>query len=142
MDILLVLIAVLAAFYFILLKPVLNQQRRQKEDISSLQPGDEVLTTGGFYALVQEINTREDGPMEILLEVAPGVVLRGTTMAIQEITRRADSDAEAASDSAPHDEHSTEDGVAGEDAERKPDSNKTTFNKTTFASEPARGSRS
>lgn len=89
MDILIVLIAVLAAFYFILLKPVINQQRRQRQDISSLEIGDEVLTTGGFYATVKEINTHEDRPMEILLEVAPGVVLRGTTLAIQEITRRA-----------------------------------------------------
>lgn len=88
MDILIMLVAVLAAFYFILLKPVINQQKRQRQDISSLQVGDEVLTTGGFYATVKEINTHEDRPMEILLEAAPGVVLRATTVAIQEITRR------------------------------------------------------
>ncbi len=90
MDILIVLIAVLAAFYFILLKPVINQQKRQRQDISSLQIGDEVLTTAGFYATVTEINTYEDRPMEIMLEVASGVVLRGTTLAIQEVSRRAD----------------------------------------------------
>ncbi|MDA1010459.1 MAG: preprotein translocase subunit YajC [Chloroflexi bacterium] len=89
MDILIVLIAVLAAFYFILMKPVINQQKRQRRDISSLEVGDEVLTTAGFYATVTEINTYEDGPMEIMLEVAPGVVLRGTTLAIQEVSRRA-----------------------------------------------------
>jgi preprotein translocase subunit YajC len=89
MDILIVLIAVLAAFYFILMKPVINQQKRQRQDISSLGVGDEVLTTAGFYATVVEINTQEDGPMEILLEVAPGVILRGTTLAIQEVSRRA-----------------------------------------------------
>lgn len=89
MDILIVLVAVLAAFYFILLKPVISQQKRQRRDISSLEVGDEVLTTGGFYATVKEINTHEDRPMEILLEAAPGVVLRGTTVAVQEISRRA-----------------------------------------------------
>ncbi len=104
MDILIVLVAVLAAFYFILLKPVINQQRRQRQDISSLEVGDEVLTTGGFYATVTEINTHEDRPMEILLEAAPGVVLRGTTVAIQEITRRA---ADRRSD-APEDAHEPE----------------------------------
>lgn len=89
MDILIVLIAVLTAFYFILLRPVIKQQRQQRRDISSLEVGDEVLTTGGFYALVQEINTHEDRPMEIIMEISPGVALRGTTMAIQEISRRA-----------------------------------------------------
>ena len=92
MDVVLVLVAVLAAFYFILLRPVINQQRKQRRDISSLEIGDEVLTTAGFYATVVEINTYEDRPMEILLEVAPDVVLRGTTLAVQEISRRADAD--------------------------------------------------
>ena len=50
-----------------------------------------MLTTAGFYATVVGINTHEDRPMEILLEAAPGVVLRGTTVAVQEISRRADA---------------------------------------------------
>ena len=91
MDVVLVLVAVLAAFYFILLRPVIAQQRKQRRDISSLEIGDEVLTTAGFYATVVGINTHEDRPMEILLEAAPGVVLRGTTLAVQEISRRADA---------------------------------------------------
>ena len=91
MDVVLVLVAVLAAFYFILLRPVIAQQRKQRRDISSLEIGDEVLTTAGFYATVVGINTHEDRPMEILLEAAPGVVLRGTTVAVQEISRRADA---------------------------------------------------
>ena len=89
MDVAFVLVAVLAAFYFILLRPVINQQKKQRQDISSLEIGDEVLTTGGFYAIVVEINTYEDRPMEILLEVAPDVVLRATTLSIAEISRRA-----------------------------------------------------
>lgn len=92
MDVALALLAVLGAFYFILLRPVIQQQRKQRQDISSLDVGDEVLTTAGFYATVVEINTHEDRPMEILLEVAPGVVLRGTTLAVQEISRRAEDD--------------------------------------------------
>ena len=88
MEIILVLGAVMAAFYFILLRPVIRQQRQQRRDISSLEIGDEVLTTGGFYAVVNEINTFEDRPMEIVLEAAPGVLLRGTTAAITLIARR------------------------------------------------------
>ena len=72
MELLLPLIFVVVAFYLILLRPVLNQQRRRRRDLSKLAVGDEVLTTGGFYATVRAIRTREDGPLEILLEVVPG----------------------------------------------------------------------
>jgi len=82
-------LAVVLLFYFILLRPVMNQQRQHRRDISSLEIGDEVLTTGGFYATVTEINTFEDRPTEILLEAAPGIVLRGRASAVQEISRHA-----------------------------------------------------
>lgn len=94
MEFILVLLAVMGAFYFILLRPVLNQQRQLRSDISNLSVGDEVLTTGGFYATVTEINTFEDRPMEIMLEAGPGVVLRGTTQAIQSVARRRLADEE------------------------------------------------
>jgi preprotein translocase subunit YajC len=86
-----VLVAVVAAFYFILLRPVMAQQRKHRRDISALSIGDEVLTTAGFYATVVEINTYEDRPMEILLEAAPGVILRGTPGSVDSIARHADS---------------------------------------------------
>lgn len=87
---LVVLFAVIAAFYFILLRPVIQQQKRHKNDISGLQVGDEVLTSGGFYAIVREINTQVDRETEIVLEAAPGLLLRGTSSAIGSVTRRAD----------------------------------------------------
>src|SRR5688572_448935 len=89
MDVLLMLVAVLAAFYFILMRPQIERQRRRRADISSLQVGDQVLTTGGFYATVREMRTTDDGPMEIHLEAAPGVVLRATPEAIEQISQRA-----------------------------------------------------
>ena len=95
MELLLPLIFVVVAFYLILLRPVLNQQRRRRRDLSKLAVGDEVLTTGGFYATVRAIRTREDGPLEILLEIAPRVELRATPDAIQVVTTSA---AEAAPD--------------------------------------------
>ena len=87
------LVAVTAAFYFILLRPNINQQKQQRRDISILAVGDEVLTAGGFYATVTAINTFEDRPMEILLELAPGLQVRGPTTAIASIVRRSHPDA-------------------------------------------------
>ena len=54
-----------------------------------MQVGDEVLTSGGFYAIVREINTQVDRETEIVLEAAPGLLLRGTSSAIGAVTRRA-----------------------------------------------------
>ena len=89
MEIFLPLIFVVVAFYVILLRPVLHQQRRRRSDLSKLAVGDEVLTTGGFYGVVRAIRTREDGPQEIAIEVSPGVELRATPDAIQVITQAA-----------------------------------------------------
>ncbi len=89
MDVLLMLIAVLAAFYFILMRPVIVQQKRRRSDISQLEVGDEVLTTGGFYATVKEIQTTDEGPMQIYLEAAPGVILRATPAAVEQVSKHA-----------------------------------------------------
>ena len=90
MELLLPLIFVVVAFYLILLRPVLNQQRRRRSDLSRLAIGDEVLTQGGFYAIVRDIRTHDESPQEILLEVASDVQLRATADAIQLITKPAD----------------------------------------------------
>ncbi|MDA1062053.1 MAG: preprotein translocase subunit YajC [Chloroflexi bacterium] len=89
MELIFPLLFVVVAFYVILLRPVMNQQRRRRSDLSSLRVGDEVLTSGGFYGLVRAIRTQDDGPQEILIEVAPGVELRATPDAIQTVTRPA-----------------------------------------------------
>jgi preprotein translocase subunit YajC len=81
-EFLLFVVPVIAAFYFILLRPVIEQQRRRKRDVSRLNVGDEVVTTGGFYAVVREIRTQERGPLELILEAAPGVELRATADAV------------------------------------------------------------
>ena len=91
MEVALLLAAVLAAFYFILLRPVLAQQRERRRDLSALEIGDEILTTGGFYAVVRDIQTREDGPMELTLELAPQVLFRATPDAILRIVAPAEA---------------------------------------------------
>ena len=96
MDVILVLLGVVFAFYFILLRPVLKQQRQRRDDISSLRVGDEVLTSGGFYAIVRDIRTTDSGPMELDLEAAPGVILRAAPQAVERVTRSAEATPELA----------------------------------------------
>ncbi|MPZ98839.1 MAG: preprotein translocase subunit YajC [Dehalococcoidia bacterium] len=101
MEVVVLPLIIVFLFYFILLRPVIDQQKKHRSDISSLEIGDEVLTTGGFFATVSEINTTEEGPVEIALEAAPGVVLRGTSLAVQQVvTRAADRTPAGASEAA------------------------------------------
>ncbi len=72
-----------AAFYFILLQPVLKQQRQRKKAVRELQIGDEVVTTGGIIAEVKDVQAPDDGPTELILEIAPGIHVRALTDAIE-----------------------------------------------------------
>lgn len=72
-----------AAFYFILLQPVLKQQKARRKAIESLRIGDEVLTTGGLIAEVVDVISLPDRPTELILELAPGVRVRALTDAIE-----------------------------------------------------------
>ena len=72
-----------AAFYFILLQPVLKNQKAQKKAVQMLQIGDEVVTTGGLIGEVKDVVTPADGPTELIIELAPGVRVRAVTDAIQ-----------------------------------------------------------
>jgi preprotein translocase subunit YajC len=75
---------ILGGFYFILLRPVLSQQRRTRRDLLELQTGDEIVTTGGLIGRVVDIRQPADGPIELVLELSPGVTVRALTTAIQE----------------------------------------------------------
>lgn len=75
-------VAAVGAFYFILLRPVLQGQKAQKAAVRALQVGDEVVTTGGLIGEVKDIVQPVDGPTEIILEIAPGIRVRAVTEAI------------------------------------------------------------
>lgn len=75
-------VAAVAAFYFILLRPVLKSQKDQRKAVRALQIGDEVVTTGGLIGEVKDIIQPVAGPTEIILEIAPNVRVRAVTDAI------------------------------------------------------------
>lgn len=81
------LIAMMGVFYFILIRP---QQRKVKEHqalVSALEVGDDVVTSGGIYGQVTAI----DGYV-LRLEVADGVELLMAREAIAELVEYASPD--------------------------------------------------
>ncbi len=58
-------------FYFLLIRPQQRQRRAQRDLIESLDIGDEVVTIGGLYGTIREVDDES-----VTLEVAQGVDLR------------------------------------------------------------------
>ncbi len=78
------ILAIVVAFYLIVLRPQQQEQSKQQKDIRDLQVGDEVLTTSGFLATVREVFIPESGPVQIVLDFGNGVVINALSTAIQQ----------------------------------------------------------
>ena len=74
---LLMLVLLMAIFYFMLVRPQRKRMAEHQALMSSLVPGDEVVTIGGLYGFVNRIE--ED---EVWLEVSDGVEMRFSKQAI------------------------------------------------------------
>ena len=86
------ILGVMAAFYFIFIRPARQEQKVHETTVRDLGVGDEVITTAGFFATVREIHTPEEGPVEILLDFGSGVQIRALTSSISKRTRKAGAD--------------------------------------------------
>jgi preprotein translocase subunit YajC len=60
----LVILAMFAFLYFLMIRPQRAQQRKQTEMLSAIKPGDEVVTTGGIYGEVVQLDEER-----VMLEV-------------------------------------------------------------------------
>lgn len=78
----LVILAIIFAFYLIVLRPQQQEQKRQQKDIKDLQVGDEVLTTSGFLGTVTDVFIPETGPVQIVIDFGNGVVMNAVATAI------------------------------------------------------------
>lgn len=63
----------IVGFYFLLIRPQRNRQRAQQSLIASIEVGDEVMTTGGIFGSIIEI---DDDEGVVTVEIAPGTRVR------------------------------------------------------------------
>jgi preprotein translocase subunit YajC len=68
-------------FYFLLLRPNRTRQRQQQNLLASLQVGDEVVTAGGIFGTLKEIDEGDD---TVTVEIAPGTNVRMLRRAISQ----------------------------------------------------------
>jgi preprotein translocase subunit YajC len=90
------------AMYFLFIRPNKRRRQQMEEMQSSIGPGDEVMTIGGLYGTVVEIDDDQ-----VVLEVAPGVTNRYTRQSINRVVTAADRPDEADEPVGPADKPTT-----------------------------------
>ena len=58
-------------FYFLLMRPQANKQKKHQEFISKLKKGDQVLTSSGIFGTIEGLTERY-----VTLEISDGVNIR------------------------------------------------------------------
>ena len=69
---LILLLAMLVLLWALLIRPQRRKQVEQQQLLQSIEPGDEVLTVGGIYGIVTEIDDEDD----LIVEIAEGIQVR------------------------------------------------------------------
>jgi preprotein translocase subunit YajC len=113
-------VLMLGVMYFLLIVPQRKKQKAHAELMRSLGPGDEVVTTGGIYGGITEV----DGD-DVYIEVAPDIEIKIARRAIADrvltggaaAPTKTDKPAKAVTASKDNDATTAEgDGVKGDDA--------------------------
>ncbi|MBQ9285808.1 MAG: preprotein translocase subunit YajC [Bacteroidaceae bacterium] len=73
MGMLLMLVAMFAIMYFFMIRPQQKKQKEIQKFRNSIERGQEVITAGGIYGVVRDI---DDVKNVLIIEVASGVRLR------------------------------------------------------------------
>ena len=60
-------------FYFLLIRPQQRRVRAQQTLVNAVEVGDEIMTTGGIFGTIVEL---DDDEGTVLVEIAPGIRIR------------------------------------------------------------------
>ncbi len=77
---LLPLVVLLVLFYFLLIRPQMKRSKEQRQMLSSLSKGDEVVTNGGMVGRITEV-----GESFIELEVSDSVKIKVQKQAVSSV---------------------------------------------------------
>jgi preprotein translocase subunit YajC len=87
---LIIIIAMFALLWVLLIRPQRAKQQQQQRMLSTVEPGDEILTVGGLYGIVQEIDEDDD----LIVEIAEGIHVRVARRAVATVVKPDDDAAE------------------------------------------------
>jgi len=72
--------------YVLMIRPQRAKAQQQQRTLATVAPGDEVLTVGGIYGIVQELEADEDGG-DLIVEIADGIHVRVARKALATIVK-------------------------------------------------------
>jgi preprotein translocase subunit YajC len=87
---LILLLAMFVLLWVLLIRPQRQRQQKQQNLLSSVEPGDEVLTVGGLYGIVRDIDEEDD----LIVEIAEGIQVRIARRAIGGVVKPEDEEDE------------------------------------------------
>ncbi len=83
MPSLIIIVVLFALFWVLLIRPQRRRGMEQRELLESLEPGDEIVSTGGLFGVIKSI----DGD-ELHVEIAEGLVVRMAKRAVAGLVER------------------------------------------------------
>lgn len=111
------IVAIIAAFWFLIIRPQQQRTKQQAEMVASLAPGAKILTIGGIYATIVSVD--ED---RLRVEVADGSQLEISKRAVGQVLPADDAeddeaDADAADDAVAEVDAAAQGDAAGSDTD-------------------------
>lgn len=73
MNSILMIVLMIAIIYFFIIRPQSKQQKKIQEARKAMKPGDKIMTSGGIYGTIREINTENN---QVTIEVWEGVKMK------------------------------------------------------------------
>lgn len=73
MSMIFMMIAIFAIMYFFMIRPQNKKQKEIQNFRNSITPGQDIVTAGGIYGKVKEVN---DADNTLMVEIASGVKIK------------------------------------------------------------------
>ena len=105
----LIIVLLFGVLWFAMIRPQRAKVQAQQRLLSTVEVGDEILTVGGIYGIVQEVEPDEEGG-DLVVEIAEGIHVRIARKALATVIKPEEDDDE-------DDEDDADDDVVDGDAE-------------------------
>jgi len=111
------IIAVLfGVLWFAMIRPQRAKVQAQQRLLNTVEVGDEILTVGGIYGIVQEVEPDEDGG-DLVVEIAEGIHVRIARKALATVIKPEEDDEDDEDEDAGDVADAADDDVVDGDAE-------------------------
>lgn len=90
MPSLIIFVALLAVLYFLMIRPQRAKQQALQRQLDAIEVGDEILTAGGLFGIVEEFD--EEG--DLIVQISDGINVRILRRAVSAVVKPEDEDDE------------------------------------------------